>query len=138
MFCREDIELIVDAMYKDELRDIAQKINNIETSINEVIKLNSGYKKYLRKFFLIWDKIYYFFRSDIISDSKILSKVLVSHCQKEIEYKLELQRLQMQKKEIKNLYDYIVNNIVENDLVYAQNLILMRSIGINHDNQSHG
>jgi ethanolamine utilization cobalamin adenosyltransferase len=61
MFCREDIELIVNAMYKDELRNICEKINIMELRILEIIKLNSGFKRYLTKLFLIIAKVYYFF-----------------------------------------------------------------------------
>jgi hypothetical protein len=56
----------------------------------------------------------------------------VSPYQKEREYKLELQRLKRKKNEIKNLYNHIISNILEDELLYVQNLILMRSIEFNH------
>lgn len=132
MFCREDIELIVNAMYKDELRNICEKINIMELRILEIIKLNSGFKRYLTKLFLIIEKVCYFFSNEKITDRTILSRILVSPYQKEREYKLELQRLKRKKNEIKNLYNHIISNILEDELLYVQNLILMRSIEFNH------
>lgn len=128
MFCREDIELIVNAMYKDELRDVCEKINKIKFSISEVEKINSGFAKYLGKASLIWKKLRCLFKQDTLSTEEALSRVVVSLSERELKYKLELEKLNLKKNEIDCVYEYIMDNIKRDDLTYVQNLILMRSI----------
>ena len=128
MFSREDIELIVYAMYQDELRNICERITVIQTSLAEVQKLNSGFKRSIGRLFWIWEKIKYTFKRARDIDGKILSTVVLSLTQKEIAYKLELKKLNLQKKEVDYIYDYIMYKIIPDDLVYAKDLILMRSI----------
>ena len=134
MFSREDIELIVQAMYKDELRNISEMISKIQASIAEIKKLNSGFKRYSAPLFRICNTIHSIMTRDKISDKKISSKVEISLSQKAKAYKLELEQLHLKKNEIEYIYDYIIYNIVQDDLMYAQNLILMRSIQPNSGN----
>jgi hypothetical protein len=128
MFSREDIELIVYAMYQDELRDICERMTVIQANLAEVQRLNSSFKRSIERLFLIWEKIKYIFKRDRNIDGEILSTVVLSLTQKEIAYKIELKKLNLQKKEVEYIYDYIIYKILPDDLVYAQDLILMRSV----------
>lgn len=128
MFCREDIELIVNAMYKDELRYVSEQINHIKFNISEVDKINSGLSKYLGQASIIWKKLRNLFKKNQLSTEEALSRVVLTLSEKESKYKLELEKLNLKKSEIDCVYQYIMDNIKKDDLSYVENLILMRSI----------
>jgi hypothetical protein len=130
MFDKEDIEFIVSAMYKDELRNISEKIKSRESNLAEVVKLNSNLKRYLGKISLIWQKITSVFIKSNMVDGEALSKVVDSLYEREIQYKFELRELNIKKSEIESSYQYIMENITKGDLKYVENLIFMRSIHV--------
>ena len=137
MFGKEDIEFIVTAMYKDEMRNISEKIKLNESNLAEVIKLNSTFKRYLSKISLICQKIASIFIRHNFIKREELSKVIDSLYERERSYTFELKELTLKKSEIDNSYQYIIDNISKGDLQYVENLILMRSININHSYQSN-
>ena len=130
MFDKEDIKFIVSAMYKDELRSIADKIKFRESNLDEVVRLNSNLKRYLGKISLIWQRINSIFIKSNIINGENLSTVIDSLHEREIQYKVELKELNIKKSEIEYLYQYIIENITKGDLQYVENLIFMRSINV--------
>jgi hypothetical protein len=124
----EDIKIVAEAMYKDELRLISQAIVENQSTLNELemqklflVRQNKdSFMKRLKNFFAKHKDYHVLGISQLITsiDIRILS------CKKEIEM------LQAKSNEIYNIYSHILGQINTDDLLYLENLILMRAIKV--------
>jgi hypothetical protein len=126
----EDMTIVVEAMYRDELRLISQSITENKSTLTKLELQKSFLLKHKSK--SLFKKIKMFFTRQDNYNELAINQLMKNLDLKIATCKGDLEKLYRQSNEIYNIYSYIIEQIQTNDLLYMKNLILMRGIKISN------